>query len=153
MATEKRNQLKLHHLKPAKGAKTAKRRVARGEAGRRGKTAGRGTKGLKARSTVRPGFEGGQTPLQMRIPHLKGFKRHNREDYVVVNVEDLEMFRKGSTVTVEDLRARGLAKKRGKIKVLGEGAIEKNLTVEVHAFSGTARAKIEAAGGTATVVE
>lgn len=153
MATEKRNQLKLHHLKPAEGSKTSKRRVARGEAGRRGKTAGRGTKGLKARNTVRPGFEGGQTPLQMRIPHLKGFKRHNREEFTVVNVGALEAFRKGSTVTVDDLRAKGLAKKRGKIKVLGEGDLEKNLTVEAHAFSGSARQKIEAAGGTATVVE
>jgi len=153
MATEKRNQLKLHHLKPAPGAKTAKRRVARGEAGRRGKTAGRGTKGLKARSTVRPGFEGGQTPLQKRIPHLRGFKPHNRVEYVVVNVEDLAEFRKGSTVTIEDLRAKGLAKKRGRVKVLGDGPLEKALTVEAHAFSGSARSKIEAAGGTATVVE
>jgi large subunit ribosomal protein L15 len=149
---EKRNQLKLHHLKPAAGSKQKKIRVARGEAGRRGKTAGRGTKGLKARSTVRPGFEGGQTPMQMRIPHLRGFKPHNREEFTVVNVGKLSEFRKGSTVTVDDLRSSGLAKKRGKIKVLGEGDLEKNLTVEAHAFSVSARTKIEGAGGACVIV-
>jgi len=150
---EKRNQLKLHHLRPAEGSKQKKIRVARGEAGRRGKTAGRGTKGLKARSKVRPGFEGGQTPLQMRIPQLKGFKPHNRQEYTVVNVGALGTFRKGSTVTVDDLRSKGLAKKRGKIKVLGEGDLDKSLTVEAHAFSGSAREKIESAGGTCVVVD
>ncbi|MDH3499129.1 MAG: 50S ribosomal protein L15 [Acidimicrobiia bacterium] len=151
--TEKRNQLKLHHLKPAAGSKQKAQRVGRGESGRRGKTAGRGMKGLKARSKVRPGFEGGQTPLQVRIPHLKGFKRHNREEFVVVNVDRLEAFRAGSTVTVAKLREEGLVKKRGKVKVLGEGELSKSLTVEAHAFSGSARAKIEGAGGTCTVVE
>ena len=150
---EKRNQLKLHHLRPAEGSKQKKIRVARGEAGRRGKTAGRGTKGLKARSTVRPGFEGGQTPMQMRIPQLRGFKPHNREEFTVVNVGNLGTFRKGSTVTISDLRDKGLAKKRGKIKVLGEGEIEKSLTIEAHAFSGSARQKIEAAGGSCVVVD
>ena len=150
---EKRNQLKLHHLRPSEGAKQKKIRVARGESGRRGKTAGRGTKGLKARSTVRPGFEGGQTPMQMRIPKLRGFTPHNREEFAVVNVGNLGVFRKGSTVTVEELREKGLAKKRGKIKVLGEGDIEKSLTVEAHAFSGSARQKIEAAGGSCVVVD
>ena len=150
---EKRNQLKLHHLRPAEGSKRKKIRVGRGEGGRRGKTAGRGTKGLKARSTVRPGFEGGQTPMQMRIPHLRGFKPHNREAYTVVNVGSLGSFRKGSSVTVADLRDKGLAKKRGKIKVLGEGDLDKSLTVEAHAFSGSARMKIEGAGGTCVVVE
>ena len=151
--SEKRNQLKLHHLRPAEGSKQKKIRVARGESGRRGKTAGRGTKGLKARNTVRPGFEGGQTPLQMRIPKLKGFKRHNREDFTVVNVGALGTFRKGSTVTIDDLRAKGLVKKRGKIKVLGEGDLDKTLTIEAHAFSGSARTKIESAGGTCVVVD
>jgi len=151
--SEKRNQLKLHHLRPAEGSKQKKIRVARGESGRRGKTAGRGTKGLKARSTVRPGFEGGQTPLQMRIPQLRGFKRHNREDFTVVNVGSLSGFRKGSTVSVDDLRAKGLVKKRGKIKVLGEGDLDKTLTIEAHAFSGSARQKIESAGGTCVVVD
>ncbi len=150
---EKRNQLKLHHLKPAEGSKQKKIRVARGEAGRRGKTAGRGTKGLKARSTVRPGFEGGQTPMQMRIPKLRGFKPHDREEFTVVNVGHLSTFRKGSTVGVEDIRAKGLVKKRGKVKVLGEGDLAKPLTIEAHAFSGSARKKIEAAGGTCVVVE
>ena len=150
---EKRNQLKLHHLRPAEGAKKKKIRVARGESGRRGKTAGRGTKGLKARSTVRPGFEGGQTPMQMRIPHLRGFKPHDRQAFTVVNVGNLATFRKGSTVTVDDLREKGLAKKRGKIKVLGEGDLDKNLTIHAHAFSDSARQKIEAAGGTCEVVE
>jgi large subunit ribosomal protein L15 len=150
---EKRNQLKLHHLKPAPGSKKKAVRVGRGESGRRGKTAGRGTKGLKARSKVRPGFEGGQTPLQMRIPHLKGFKRHNRVDFVVVNVESLESFRAGSTVTIEKLREAGLVKKRGKVKVLGQGELGKSMTVEANAFSQSAREKIEAAGGTCTVVE
>ncbi len=149
---EKRNQLKLHHLRPAQGSKKRKIRVARGEAGRRGKTAGRGTKGLKARSTVRPGFEGGQTPMQMRIPHLRGFKPHNRQEFTVVNVGKLAVFRKGSTVTVDDLRASGLAKKRGKVKVLGEGELTKSLTIEAHAFSGSARHKIEEAGGSCVVV-
>lgn len=150
--SEKRNQLKLHHLRPAEGSKKRKIRVARGEAGRRGKTAGRGTKGLKARNTVRPGFEGGQTPMQSRIPKLRGFKPHNREDFTVVNVGALSIFRKGSSVSVEDLREKGLAKKRGKIKVLGAGDLDKNLTIEAHAFSGSARSKIEAAGGTCVVV-
>ena len=150
---EKRNQLKLHHLRPAEGSKQKKIRVGRGEAGRRGKTAGRGMKGLKARSTVRAGFEGGQTPMQMRIPHLRGFKPHNRQEFTVVNVGSLATFRKGATVTADDLRAKGLAKKRGKIKVLGEGDLEKALTIEAHAFSGSARHKIEAAGGTCIVVE
>ena len=149
--SEKRNQLKLHHLKPAPGSKKKAQRVGRGEAGRRGKTAGRGTKGLKARGSVRPGFEGGQTPLQVRIPHLKGFKRHNQEHYTVVNVEALEVFAAGSTVSVDDLRAKGLVKKKGKVKVLGQGDLSKSLTVEAHAFSGTAREKIEGAGGTCTV--
>lgn len=151
--TEKRNQLKLHHLRPAEGSKSKKQRVGRGERGRRGKTAGRGTKGLKARNKVRPGFEGGQTPLQARLPHLKGFKRHNREDFTVVNVGKLEAFRAGSTVTVEKLRSEGIAKQRGKIKVLGEGDLGKSLTVEAHAFSASAREKIEAAGGSCSVIE
>ena len=149
---EKRNQLKLHHLRPPEGAKKRKIRVARGEAGRRGKTAGRGTKGLKARGTVRPGFEGGQTPMQMRIPHLRGFKRHNREEFTVVNVGDLSTFRKGSTVSVADLRVKGLVKKQGKVKILGDGDVDKSLIIEAHAFSGSARSKIESAGGTCILV-
>ncbi len=151
--TDKRNQLKLHHLRPPAGSKKKAQRVGRGESGRRGKTAGRGMKGLKARGKVRPGFEGGQTPLQRRIPHLRGFKRPNREEYVVVNVDRLESFRAGTTVTVDRLREAGLVKKRGRVKVLGQGDLSKGLTVEAHAFSSSARQKIEEAGGTCTVVD
>lgn len=151
--SQKRNQLKLHHLRPPAGAKKKPQRVGRGESGRRGKTAGRGTKGLKARGKIRPGFEGGQTPLQRRIPHLRGFKRPNREEYAVINVDRLESFRAGSTVTVDKLRESGLVKKRGRVKVLGRGDLSKTLTVEAHAFSDSAREKIEQAGGTCTVVD
>ena len=151
MAT-KRNQLKLHHLRPAEGSKREKIRVGRGEAGRRGKTAGRGTKGLKARRNVRPGFEGGQTPLQVRIPKLRGFKPHNREEFTVVNVDSLGMFGKSTTVSLARLHEKGLVRKRGKVKVLGRGEIDKALTVEAHAFSASARQKIEAAGGSCVIV-
>ena len=148
----KRNQLKLHHLKPAAGSKRRRIRVGRGEAGRRGKTAGRGTKGLKARRSVRPGFEGGQTPLQARVPKLRGFKPHDREEFTVVNVERLDAFEDGEAVSLSRLRQAGLARKRGKVKVLGEGGIDKALIVEAHAFSESARRKIEAAGGSCVVV-
>ena len=150
--TEKKTKLQLHHLKPAAGSKKRKVRVGRGEAGRRGKTAGRGTKGLKARGQVRPGFEGGSMPLQRRLPHLKGFKNPNKEYFAVVNVERLGEFRAGSTVTPDALRAAGLVKKRGRVKVLADGTLEKKLIVQAHAFSKDAVAKIEAAGGTAEVI-
>jgi large subunit ribosomal protein L15 len=145
--------MKLHHLRPAEGSKKRKIRVGRGEAGRRGKTAGRGTKGLKARSKVRPGFEGGQTPLLKQMPKLKGFKNPNREEFTVLNVERLNAFDAGSTVTPAEMRDAGLAKKRGKIKVLGQGDIEVALTVKAHAFSSGADAKIKAAGGTVELIE
>ncbi len=145
--------MKLHHLRPAEGSKKRKIRVGRGEGGRRGKTAGRGTKGLKARSKVRRGFEGGQMPLQRRMPKLRGFRNPNRVEYTVVNVERLNDFDAGSTITVEDLRNRGLVKHRGKIKVLGEGDLDRALTVKAHAFSLGAVEKIKAAGGTVEVVE
>jgi large subunit ribosomal protein L15 len=146
--------MKLHHLKPAEGSKSKKIRVGRGEGGRRGKTAGRGTKGQKARSKVRPGFEGGQMPLQRRIPKLKGFKNRNKQYYALVNVEKLAAsFDAGAAVTPEILRDRGLVKKRGKVKVLGEGDIDRALTVSAHAFSLGAVEKIKAAGGTVEVVE
>ena len=151
MAT-KRNQLKLHHLRPAEGSKQKKIRVGRGESGRRGKTAGRGTKGLKARRNVRPGFEGGQTPLQARIPKLRGFKPYNRVEYTVVNVGSLDIFRGGATISLDDLRNNGLVRKRGKVKVLGQGELSTAVTVEAHAFSGSARQKIEAVGGSCVVV-
>ncbi len=145
--------MKLHHLRPPEGSKKRKIRVGRGEAGRRGKTAGRGTKGLKARSKVRQGFEGGQTPLQRRIPKLRGFKNPNRVEYTVINVERLDEFDAGSTITPADLREAGLLKKRGRVKVLGEGEIAVALTVKAHAFSMGAAEKIAAAGGSIELIE
>ena len=145
--------MKLHHLRPAEGSKKRKIRVGRGEAGRRGKTAGRGTKGLKARSKVRRGFEGGQMPLQRRMPKLRGFRNPNRVEYTVINVERLNEFDAGTTVTADDLRAGGLVKHRGKVKVLGEGEIDRALTVKAHAFSLGAVEKIKAAGGSVEVIE
>lgn len=145
--------MKLHHLKPAEGSKKRKIRVGRGESGRRGKTAGRGTKGLKARSKVRQGFEGGQTPLQRRLPKLKGFKNPNRVEYTVINVERLADFDAGSEVTPETIREAGLVNKRGLIKVLGQGELDVALTVKAHAFSASAAEKIEAAGGSIEVIE
>lgn len=150
--TEDREQLKLHHLAPAPGSKKKRIRVGRGEGGRRGKTAGRGTKGLKARSRLRPGFEGGQTPLAMRLPKLKGFTNPNKERFAIVNVGSLNVFRKGSAVTPETLRERGLIRHKGLVKVLAEGDLEKSLTVRAHAFSASARQKIEEAGGTVEVI-
>ncbi len=146
-------RLQLHHLRPAEGSKKRKIRVGRGESGRRGKTAGRGTKGLKARSKVRRGFEGGQMPLQRRMPKLPGFTNPNRVEYTVLNVGRLAEFEDGSTVTVDDLRARGLVKHRGLVKVLGEGDIDRALTVKAHAFSLGAVEKIQAAGGKVEVIE
>jgi large subunit ribosomal protein L15 len=145
--------MKLHHLRPAEGSKKRKIRVGRGEGGRRGKTAGRGTKGLKARSKVRPGFEGGQTPLLKQMPKLKGFRNPNREEFTVLNVERLGVFEPGSTVSPLEMREAGLAKKRGKIKVLGQGDLDVALIVRAHAFSSGAAAKITAAGGTVEVLE
>ena len=145
--------MKLHHLKPNRGSKKAKIRVGRGEGGRRGKTAGRGTKGSKARGSIPAWFEGGQMPLYRRLPKLKGFKPLNKEYFALVNVEKLNSFRKGSTVGPAELRSRGLVKKRGRIKVLGEGELKKELTVQAHAFSVGAVEKIQAAGGTVEVIE
>lgn len=145
--------MKLHHLKPAPGSKKDKVRVGRGEGGRRGKTAGRGTKGTKARGQVPAWFEGGQTPLYRQLPKLKGFKNRNKQVFAVVNVGRLDEFRRGSVVGPDELRAKGLVKKRGKVKVLGEGELTKSLTVRAHAFSAGAVEQIEAAGGTVEVVE
>jgi large subunit ribosomal protein L15 len=145
--------VKLHDLKPAPGAKTRKRRVGRGEAGRRGKTAGRGTKGTGARNKLRPGFEGGQLPIARRIPKLRGFNRPQKEYFALINVGRLGDFPAKSTVGPEELRAAGLVKKRGRVKVLGEGEIPQALTVRAHAFSLGAIEKIQAAGGTAEVIE
>jgi large subunit ribosomal protein L15 len=145
--------MKLHHLKPAPGSKKTKIRVGRGEGGRRGKTAGRGTKGAKARGNMPVWFEGGQMPLYRRTPKLRGFKRPNKEYFALVNVEKLNVFRKGSTVGPDELRARGLVKKRGRIKVLGEGELKKELTIRAHAFSVGAVERIQSAGGTVEVIE
>ena len=153
MSDEQREQLKLHHLAPAPGSKKKKIRVGRGEAGKRGKTAGRGTKGLKARNTVRPGFEGGQTPLAMRIPKLPGFKNPNKEYFAIVNLVTLNQFDAGAEINPDVLRGRGLIRHRGRLKVLGEGEIDRALTVKAHAFSAAARQKIESAGGTAELIE
>jgi large subunit ribosomal protein L15 len=140
--------VKLHHLRPADGATKDRKRVGRGRAGVRGKTAGRGTKGTGARKNVPVGFEGGQMPLQRRIPKLKGFTNPNRVEFAPVNVEVLERYFDGE-VTPEALYAHGLAHKGMKVKVLARGEITKALTVHAHAFSAAAKAKIEAAGGTA----
>ena len=139
--------LKMHHLRPAPGAKTVRTRVGRGEASK-GKTAGRGTKGTKARYQVKIGFEGGQMPLHMRTPKLRGFKNPFRVEYQVVNLEKLgELYPKGGDVTVSDLVAKGAVRKNEKVKVLGQGEIAVKLNVAVDKVSGSAESKIVAAGG------
>jgi len=144
--------LKLHHLRPAPGAKTAKTRVGRGE-GSKGKTAGRGTKGTKARYQVPAAFEGGQMPIHMRLPKLKGFKNPFRVEFQVVNLDRLgELFPEGGTVSVADLVDKGAVRKNEPVKVLGQGDISVAVQVSANAFSASARNKIEAAGGSATVV-
>jgi large subunit ribosomal protein L15 len=140
--------LKVHHLRPVPGAKTAKTRVGRGE-GSKGKTAGRGTKGTKARYQVKVGFEGGQMPLHMRTPKLRGFKNPFRVEYQVVNLDKLaELYPTGGDVTVADLVAKGAVRKNEKVKVLGTGDVSVALTVTVDKVSGSAQEKIVAAGGT-----
>ena len=142
--------LKVHHLRPAPGAKTAKTRVGRGEASK-GKTAGRGTKGTKARYAVPEAFEGGQMPLHMRLPKLRGFKNPFRTEYQVVNLDRLsELYPDGGEVTVEDLVAKGAVRKGQLVKVLGTGEAAAALQVSAHAFSGSARDKITGAGGSVT---
>jgi large subunit ribosomal protein L15 len=139
--------LKVHHLRPVPGSHTAKTRVGRGE-GSKGKTAGRGTKGQKARYQVKAGFEGGQMPLHMRTPKLRGFKNPFRVEYQVVNLEKLaELYPKGGDVTIGDLVAKGAVRKNEKVKVLGTGDIDVKLTVSVDKVSGSAEQKIVAAGG------
>ena len=144
--------LKVHHLRPAPGSRTRKTRVGRGEAGK-GKSAGRGTKGSKARYQVPAGFEGGQMPLHMRLPKLRGFKNPFRVEYQVVNLDRLgQLFPEGGAVTVDDLVARGAVRGGHPVKVLGTGEIGVAVQVTAHAFSGSAREKIEAAGGTVTTL-
>ncbi|GAC1609684.1 MAG: 50S ribosomal protein L15 [Mycobacteriales bacterium] len=142
--------LKAHHLRPAPGAKTAKTRVGRGEASK-GKTSGRGTKGTKARYQVPAAFEGGQMPLHMRLPKLKGFKNRFRTEYQVVNLDMIaKHFPEGGSLGVEELVDKGLVRDNKLVKVLGGGDISVALQVTAHAFSGSAKDKITAAGGSAT---
>ena len=146
--------MKLHELAPAPGATRPRRRVGRGRAGDGGKTAGRGTKGAKARGQISRTYEGGQIPLQMRLPKLPGFRSPNRVPYTVVNLATLEAaFEPGALVDPDTLRSKGLVKKKGPVKVLGEGDVAKVLRVRAHAFSSSAVAKLEAAGGATEVIE
>jgi large subunit ribosomal protein L15 len=145
--------MKLHHLRPAEGAVRPRRRVGRGKAAGQGKTAGRGTKGLLARHNPKLGFEGGQMPMQRRIPHLKGFTNPNRVEFAVVNVSRLEVaFEAGAEVSPEVLHQRGIVRKGMLVKVLGQGELGKVLTVRAHAVSASARAKIERAGGSVQII-
>lgn len=142
--------LKVHHLRPAPGAKTAKTRVGRGE-GSKGKTAGRGTKGTKARYQVPERFEGGSTPLHMRLPKLRGFKNPFKTEYQVVNLDKLSaLYPDGGDVTVEDLVSKGAVRRGQLVKVLGTGEITSAVNVSADAFSSSAKEKIEAAGGSTT---
>jgi large subunit ribosomal protein L15 len=150
LVQEKSNLLKLHHLRPAPGAKKSRTRVGRGE-GSKGKTSGRGTKGTKARYSVRPGFEGGGVRLVMRTPKLRGFKNPFRVEYQVVNLEALvELYPQGGEVTIASLVAKGAVRKNEKVKVLGQGELALKLDVKVDKVSESAKAKIIAAGGTVT---
>jgi large subunit ribosomal protein L15 len=144
--------LKLHHLRPAPGAKTAKTRVGRGE-GSKGKTAGRGTKGTKARYQVPASFEGGQMPIHMRLPKLKGFRNPFKVEFQVVNLDRInDLFPEGGTVGVEDLVTKGAVRDGLPVKVLGSGDISVAVQVSAHAFSASAKEKIAAAGGSTTEV-
>ena len=144
--------LKLHHLRPAPGAKKAKIRVGRGE-GSKGKTAGRGTKGTKARYQVPARFEGGQLPLHMRLPKLKGFKNPFKVEFQVVNLDRIgQLFPEGGDVTVEELVARGAVRKGQPVKVLGQGDLDVKIAVRADKVSASAKEKIEAAGGSVTLL-
>ena len=143
--------LKVHHLRPAPGAKTAKTRVGRGEGGKRGKTAGRGTKGTGARKNTPENFEGGQMPMHMRVPKLRGFKNPFRVEYQVVNLSTLgELFPQGGSIGVEDLVAAGAVRAGQPVKILGNGDISVAVQVSADAFSASAKEKIAAAGGSTT---
>jgi large subunit ribosomal protein L15 len=145
--------MKPHDLRPAPGSKKARKRVGRGEGSGKGKTAGRGTKGTRARGEVHPFFEGGQMPLVRRVPKLKGFKPPHPTIYEPVNLRDLARVR-GTTIGPDELRAAGLIKERKLlVKILGSGDISKKVTVRAHAVSGSARAKIEGAGGSVELLE
>jgi large subunit ribosomal protein L15 len=146
--------VKLHHLRPPQGAVTERRRMGRGRAAGQGKTAGRGTKGYNARHNPRLGFEGGQVPLQRRVPKLKGFRNPNKVEWSVINLDRLaQAFEAGGEVTPERLRELGLVRKSRPVKVLGRGELSAALTVRAHSVSQTARAKIERAGGSVEILE
>ena len=145
--------MKLHHLRPAPGARRDRQRVGRGRAAGRGKTAGRGTKGYGARHQPKLGFEGGQMPLQRRVPKLKGFKNPNRVEWAVVNLERLAQAFPGETsADPTSMRERGLVREGLPVKVLAAGSVDRALVVRAHAFSAAARAKIEGAGGRAEII-
>jgi large subunit ribosomal protein L15 len=144
--------IKLHDLKPAPGSKKARTRVGRGD-GSKGKTAGRGTKGTKARKNVPATFEGGQMPIHMRLPKLKGFKNRFRTEYEIVNVGDISrLFPQGGAIGVDELVAKGAVRKNSLVKVLGDGELTVKVDVSAHKFSGSAREKISAAGGSVAEV-
>ncbi len=143
--------MKVHELRPAPGSSRPRRRVGRGIAGKGGKTAGRGMKGQGARDTISLGFEGGQMPLSRRVPKLKGFKNPFRVEYAVINLDTLQAF-EGDEVNPDTLRARGLVRKQGLVKVLGRGELGRPVRVAAHAFSRSAEAAITAAGGTVEVL-
>lgn len=145
-------KLKFHHLKPTPGSTKQKLRKGRGEAGKRGKTAGRGTKGTGARKTVPAYFEGGQIPLYRRIPKLRGLKNGPKMAYVVVNIIELEERGVEGEVTPDTLRELGLTRKKGLVKVLGDGDLSKKIDLKIHAISETARTKIESAGGSVELI-
>jgi large subunit ribosomal protein L15 len=145
--------VKLHHLRPAPGARTDRVRKGRGDASGKGKSAGRGTKGSKARQTMRIGFEGGQMPLQRRLPKLRGFNRPNKVHWSVVNLDRLAAaFPKGGSVDPDALVQAGLARRHTPVKILGDGELAAPMQVRAHAFSSSAAEKIAAAGGTVEVV-
>ena len=145
--------IKVHHLRPAPGAKTDKTRVGRGEGGK-GKSAGRGTKGSKARKNIPASFEGGQMPIHMRLPKLKGFKNRFKVTYQVVNLDRLaELFPQGGTIGPDELVDAGAVRKNQPVKVLGDGDLGGvTLQLSAHAFSASAKEKIEAAGGSVTAI-
>ncbi len=147
--------MKLHELRPADGAKKGRRRVGRGISAGQGKTAGRGTKGQRARTGrgIKPYFEGGQLPLVRRLPHTRGFTNIFRTEYQVVNLGTLDKFDAGAEVTPQVLTERGMISDPSHVKVLGTGELKKALVIRAHAFSASAKEKIEAAGGKAEVLE
>ena len=147
------SKIKFHHLKPTPGSTKSKIRKGRGEAGKRGKTAGRGTKGTGARKTVPAYFEGGQIPLYRRIPKLKGLKNTPKMSYVVVNVSDLQDKNLKGDIDPEILQKNGLTRKKGFVKILGNGEITNSVNIKAHAVSESAKKKIEDAGGAVEVIE